>query len=123
MKKIFRILFVVCLCAGICTGLCACGNEDADSSVEFDFSSASVGDTVLFGSYEQNNIQDDDNEVTWGNCTLRAWLNSTFYEKVFNAAERKIIAKTEVYTRGRLQNFIAVYWEHHGGKLIRCLIV
>lgn len=38
----------------------------------------------------------DKANVTWENCTLRTWLNSTFYNKAFNSAERAAILTTNV---------------------------
>ena len=92
-------------------------------------SDVSVGDTVTFGSYEQDNdltngseaiewrvldVQDGKalllseyaldakpyNEtltnVTWETCTLRKWLNSTFYGAAFSASDKARIAATTV---------------------------
>lgn len=87
-----------------------------------------VGDTVLFGSYEQDNnryngaepiqwtvldVESDgtcllfskyaldskpynttDREVTWETCSLRTWLNETFYSNAFNQSERQSIVIT-----------------------------
>jgi hypothetical protein len=34
-------------------------------------------------------------EITWANCTLRTWLNETFYDKAFSAIQQgKILAST-----------------------------
>lgn len=35
-------------------------------------------------------------EVTWETCTLRTWLNSTFYNKAFSSAEQAAILTTNV---------------------------
>ena len=35
-------------------------------------------------------------EVTWENCTLRTWLNGTFYNKAFSSAEQAAILTTNV---------------------------
>ena len=38
----------------------------------------------------------DDTSVTWETCTLRTWLNNTFYKKAFNAEEQAAILTTNV---------------------------
>lgn len=43
---------------------------------------------------EYNNSGDDN--VTWMTCTLRSWLNSTFYEKAFSDEEQSAINTTLV---------------------------
>lgn len=35
-------------------------------------------------------------EVTWETCTLRTWLNGTFYNKAFSSAEQEAILTTNV---------------------------
>lgn len=88
-----------------------------------------VGDTYIFGAYEQdNNVSNGkeaiewtvldkkgmsllliskyaldrqqynslNDDVTWENCTLRKWLNSTFFNDAFNAEEQAKIRKTTV---------------------------
>ena len=90
---------------------------------------ANVGDTVYFGSYEQDydtkNGKEDiawlmlakekkgilviskygldaasfhnrQESVTWDNCALRKWLNSTFIETAFTPAEQKQLVPTIV---------------------------
>ncbi len=92
-------------------------------------SEAQPGDTVRFGSYEQDNDESNGTEaiewlvldeqdgkllllskyeldakpyntenenVTWETCTLRDWLNSTFYTTAFSTAEQERIATTRV---------------------------
>ena len=39
-----------------------------------------------------NEIQD----ITWENCTLREWLNKNFYKTAFTAKERKMIKNTKL---------------------------
>lgn len=36
------------------------------------------------------------NEITWETCTLRKWLNGTFYNKAFSSAEQVAILTTNV---------------------------
>lgn len=38
----------------------------------------------------------DNTSVTWETCTLRTWLNSTFYNKAFSSAEQAAILTTDV---------------------------
>ena len=38
----------------------------------------------------------DNTSVTWETCTLRTWLNSTFYNKAFSSAEQAAILTTNV---------------------------
>ena len=94
-----------------------------------EISKAQVGDTVRFGSYEQDNDKDNGSEaiewlvldkqdgkllllskdaldakpyneefkdVTWETCTLRSWLNDTFYSTAFSTAEQGLIATARV---------------------------
>lgn len=35
-------------------------------------------------------------EVTWENCTLRSWLNNDFYNTAFNEGEKQMILQTDV---------------------------
>lgn len=92
-----------------------------------------VGQTVVLGSYEQDNDlsngaepiawqvleQYEDGsfllvskqcldalpyhtavtEMTWENCSLRAWLNDAFYEQAFSEGEREQILLSEVENR------------------------
>ncbi len=91
------------------------------------FSGLSVGSTVYFGRYEQDNNYNNGSEpilwkvldirngkalllsvygletmayhyqsqtMTWENCTLRQYLNSNFYNGVFNDQERPFIAES-----------------------------
>ena len=90
---------------------------------------ASASDTIVFGSYEQDNDESDGQEpvewlilkkdekkallisryildctcfhkehkpVTWEECSLREWLNSTFLTTAFNELEREFILTTRV---------------------------
>ena len=93
------------------------------------FSNATVGSTVFFGSYEQdNNILNGKEDiewivlakegnrvlviskyaldcqsynssyssVTWETCTLRKWLNGTFYKEAFGSSHQKMIGISTV---------------------------
>ena len=37
--------------------------------------------------------------ITWENCTLRTWLNSTFYQNAFSGAERAAVRTTAVVNK------------------------
>ena len=89
------------------------------------YSDAQVGDVIEFGEYQQDNgvepirwlvlerkddrllllserildTQKYDNSrqpATWEDCSLRAWLNSDFFETAFSEMERTIICETPV---------------------------
>ena len=89
----------------------------------------SVGKTVKFGAYEQDNNTSNGKEeiewevlavenkkalivskyaldckayntdlvdTTWENCSLRSWLNGTFYKSAFGTEQRKVIETVDV---------------------------
>ncbi|MBR4234814.1 MAG: hypothetical protein IKR85_01980 [Clostridia bacterium] len=93
----------------------------------------SVGDTVAFGVYEQDNNTENGSEpiewkviavdddramlysvyaldsrpyhsertnVLWYNSQLRTWLNTTFIETAFNAAQQKLLSEQNMFTNG-----------------------
>lgn len=98
------------------------GSELSSNPSEM-FSDVSVGETITFGSYEQDNdlsekeeiewivLAKEDNKalliskyaldgkkyneehtsVTWENCTLRTWLNSTFISTAFTREQQSLI--------------------------------
>lgn len=39
-------------------------------------------------------------EINWGNCSLRNWLNSAFYEEAFSDSEQSKILTTEILNSG-----------------------
>jgi len=81
------------------------------------FSSAVVGNTILFGGtyWKVIDIQDDKAlvvaegitdiypynddyiNITWENCTLRAYLNGEFYNDTFTDGEKALIVETTVF--------------------------
>lgn len=98
-----------------------------------EISGAKVGDTVQFGSYEQDNNTKNGAEaiewlvldkqdgkllllskdaldtkpynkkfemITWETCTLRRWLNNTFYYTAFSEEEQGSIVTTKVKNGG-----------------------
>ena len=111
----------------------------AQEKYEKSFESASVGDIVRFGGYEQDNNTDNGSEeiewivlakegnrvlllsryaidckqynnnsdnAPWETCTLRRWLNHTFYREAFNAGERKMIQKTDTANNSKSDVFL-----------------
>ena len=52
----------------------------------------------------------DRSDITWENCTLRKWLNSSFYKTAFTKAERSLIKKT------KLENADNPYYGTEGGN-------
>ena len=50
-------------------------------------------------------------EVTWSTCTLRKWLNNSFYKNAFNSEERNDILYTNVTTKNN-----KTYGTNGGGK-------
>ena len=52
-------------------------------------------------------------EVTWETCTLRTWLNSTFYNKAFSSAEQAAILTTNV-DNSKYQCYSG--WSTNGGN-------
>lgn len=53
----------------------------------------------------------DHTSVTWETCTLRTWLNGTFYNKAFSSAEQAAILTTNVdNSKGQ------GYWSTEGGN-------
>ena len=51
--------------------------------------------------------------ITWEKCTLRAWLNSTFYNKAFSAGEQSAILLTNV-DNSKSQGYSG--WSTNGGN-------
>lgn len=106
MKKlILSIIFAALLAVNIIS----CGNDS-------DAAAYKVGDIIKLGKYEWTVLDVDAEEsrvlllsdkivtkrayhtsktnITWAECELREYLNSTFIEKSFTAKERKLIVET-----------------------------
>ena len=110
MKKTVALLLVLLMCLSAPL----CGVASGSGAYK-------VGDTVTFGSWggepiewqimevKENGIcvllsvkgldakpyNTERKDVTWETCTLRAWLNSEFYETAFSASEKgKIVLST-----------------------------
>lgn len=43
-------------------------------------------------------------QVTWETCSLRRWLNSTFYNEIFNETEKETIILTDIMSEGKIIN-------------------
>ncbi len=61
---------------------------------------------LLHKAYEE----EKDKDVTWEDCSLRAWLNNEFYFEAFNPKEQTSIITTT------LENNNHPYWETDGGN-------
>ena len=106
--------------------------EDIKKAYVQKVKNANIGDTVILGSYEQDNdinngpetiewivlSKDEDRALLisryaldckefhevdeknyyWGNSTLRAWLNTTFYENAFSFLDQSLIS--DIHTSG-----------------------
>lgn len=95
--------------------------EQKAEKIEYtDIAKAKAGDTVAFGKYDgkiawkvlerkdnelillsdhciaKQAYHDKNEAVTWENCTLRKWLNETFYQKAFSDKEKTQIIKTKI---------------------------
>ena len=95
-----------------------------------DHAEIQIGDTISFGSYEQDNntangkediewivLAKEDDQIlvvswyaldvqpynsewentTWDTCTLRTWLNTTFYDDAFSSDEQNCVKTTYVF--------------------------
>ncbi len=58
------------------------------------------GKTLLLSKdiLEKKKFNDKSKRVTWKNCTLRKWLNESFYNDSFNEREKDLICETELET-------------------------
>lgn len=69
---------------------------DGAEPIEWYVLDAKDGKALLFSKYVLENMpyHKYKEEISWKNCTLREWLNGTFYETAFNAEEKQRIATT-----------------------------
>ena len=111
MKKVISLVLLLVLAASL-----GCAQAEG-------LNNATVGSTVTFGNYEQGDGQApiewvvldrqedralllskyaldakpfhevEDRNVTWAECTLRAWLNGDFYNSAFSDEERARIVQ------------------------------
>lgn len=123
MKKaaLFLALIFLAGCASNTGGT----ESKEESSVFSEKETASLSDTVTFGSYQDENIewyvltQEDgkalllsvhaldtrpfnDSPATWDNSSLRTWLNDEFYQDAFTADEQKEIQLTHLHNGDEL---------------------
>ena len=56
------------------------------------------GRALLFSEYaiDCRSYNDDLEEVTWENCSLRKWLNGEFYDKAFSDSDKSMIIEADV---------------------------
>lgn len=126
-KKILAIAAPV-LAAGVLLAILLTAVLTPEDRYRKALSRAEVGDTVVFGSYEQDNdpsgeegvewlvLAKEDGrmllisryaldcrkyhdalaDVTWETCSLRAWLNGTFFSSAFSAEEQELVAAARV---------------------------
>lgn len=127
--RIVIMLLALCMMAGAC--LPGIGTAAVTPMYSFDDDPPAglrVGDYVFFGSYEQDNLssQKEDIEwlvldirddkalilsryildaipynsklksITWEDCTLRQWLNSTFKNTAFTSAQQRSIVSATI---------------------------
>lgn len=52
---------------------------------------------------EAKKYNDENVEITWEDCTLRKWLNDSFYQNAFSSDEKKRIRKTWINNSGNAQ--------------------
>lgn len=123
MKKaaLFLALIFLAGCASNTGGT----ESKEESSVFSEKETASLSDTVTFGSYQDENIewyvltQEDgkalllsvhaldtrpfnETAATWDNSSLRTWLNDEFYQTAFTADEQKEIQLTHLHNGDEL---------------------
>ena len=106
------------------------GKKKTVKDKSYDFSKVSVGDTIKFGTYEQDDNMKNgkepiewivlskgdkqmmviskyvldclpyhiiaDVDITWEDCTLRKWLNDSFYSTAFTKAEKSLINTVKI---------------------------
>lgn len=106
------------------------GKKKAVKDKSYDFSKVSVGDTIKFGTYEQDDNMKNGKEaiewivlskgekqmmviskyvldclpyhttaegdITWEDCSLRKWLNDSFYSTAFTKTEKSLINTAKV---------------------------
>lgn len=92
-----------------------------------DFANIQINDTVFFGTYngkplewivldhkdgktflvtkcglfEPYGFNDEyDQNANWANCTLRAWMNDTFYNSLFSDEEKEVVVLSHISTPG-----------------------
>jgi hypothetical protein len=49
---------------------------------------------------------EEDTSITWENCTLRKWLNDTFYNTAFTDSEKTKIVESTIVNEDKYENNI-----------------
>ena len=72
--------------------------SDGQEPVEWVVLNKTDNELLLLSKYIIDNqaFNTTDADVTWENCTLRSWLNTNFYNSVFNDKEKSIIKKCKI---------------------------
>ena len=81
------------------------------------------GHTLLLSKYalDSKEYNEEWTDITWENCTLRAWLNNDFYNKAFSASDRKKIVTAhnenpDSYELYKPMNFGSYVYGAEGGN-------
>lgn len=120
MKRLFyAVLAVMILCLPVCSAEQASdpeafrtagaivifghyeqdGNpENGQEPIEWIVLEAEDGKSLLLSKYVLDSVQyhQKDMDITWEECSLRAWLNSTFLNEAFSETEQAAIILTEM---------------------------
>ncbi len=72
--------------------------ENGAEAIEWLVLDKQDGKLLLLSKYalDSKRYNEDTIDVTWETCTLRSWLNDTFYNTAFSAAEQEHIAVTKL---------------------------
>lgn len=73
-------------------------SSDGQEPLEWIILSKNDTEMLLFSKYiiDYQAYNTTDEDVTWGNCTLRSWLNTDFYNTVFSDEEKSIIKRSKI---------------------------
>ena len=73
-------------------------SENGEEPIEWQVLEKKDGRTLLISRFALDCQQYNTTlaEITWEKCSLRGWLNSSFYRKAFDETERKIIEEVEI---------------------------
>ncbi|MBQ8549403.1 MAG: M56 family metallopeptidase, partial [Lachnospiraceae bacterium] len=84
---------------------------DGTEPIEWYVLDVKDGRALLLSKYILENMpyHKYEEEISWKNCTLREWLNGTFYEAAFNDEEKKRIATTLLENVWNPWNTFATY--------------
>ncbi len=77
------------------------GEDDRKTPIKWRILSVNGNDAFIMSDnilYERK-YDDDGNDNTWENSSLREWLNNEFYNDAFNEAEKEAITETKIYTK------------------------